>query len=196
MKFMQRVLREYRSRKELWLSLLAAGFITLVYAYFLSWKVTNVPTRALFGHLLGILGFVLMLLTETVYSIRKSRPNTTRETLQPWLQFHNFTGLLGSFLVLLHSAWRINGLAGATLILTLIIVVSGTVGRYLYTWVTRSLKSVEAETTAGKSQASGLERARRFLSIWRLFHIGLGLTLFLAAFVHIGAALYYATLLR
>jgi len=36
----------------------------------------------------------------------------------------------------------------------------------------------------------------RLLALWHSVHIPLGLTLFTAAFIHIGAAIYYATLLR
>jgi hypothetical protein len=38
--------------------------------------------------------------------------------------------------------------------------------------------------------------ARRMLSVWHTIHIPLGMALFVMAFVHIGAALYYSTLLR
>jgi hypothetical protein len=38
--------------------------------------------------------------------------------------------------------------------------------------------------------------ARRMMSLWHAIHIPLGLSLFMAAFIHIGAAIYYATLLR
>jgi hypothetical protein len=34
------------------------------------------------------------------------------------------------------------------------------------------------------------------MALWHTLHVPLGLALFAAAFVHIGAAIYYATLLR
>ena len=40
------------------------------------------------------------------------------------------------------------------------------------------------------------QTARRLFSLWHTIHIPLGLTLFLIAFVHIGAAIYYALLLN
>ena len=194
--FNQRCLTIYRTKKELWLSLLAASLITAVYALFVSWTPVDAQSRALFGHLLGVLGFILMLLTETVYSIRKSRQPASREEMTPWLQFHNFTGLVGPYLVILHSSWKFHGLAGATLLLTLIIVASGIFGRYIYTWVARRLDAADTKTSSGNSQVASLERASRVLVVWRIIHVSLGLALFLAAFTHIGAALYYATLLR
>jgi hypothetical protein len=47
-----------------------------------------------------------------------------------------------------------------------------------------------------QAQAVSLARARRMLSIWHAIHIPIGMALFTAAFIHIGAALYYATLLK
>jgi hypothetical protein len=43
---------------------------------------------------------------------------------------------------------------------------------------------------------STLATARKLLAVWHTVHIPLGMALFVTAFVHIGAALYYATLLR
>jgi hypothetical protein len=45
-------------------------------------------------------------------------------------------------------------------------------------------------------QTASLAQARRFLATWHAVHIPLGVALFTAAFIHIGAALYFATLLR
>jgi hypothetical protein len=45
-------------------------------------------------------------------------------------------------------------------------------------------------------QMASLSAVRRLLAIWHTVHIPIGLTLFLAAFVHVFAALYFATLLH
>ena len=45
-------------------------------------------------------------------------------------------------------------------------------------------------------QVASLAMARRLLSLWHTVHIPIGMALFTAAFVHIFAAIYYATLLR
>jgi len=45
-------------------------------------------------------------------------------------------------------------------------------------------------------QVASLALARRMLAIWHTVHIPIGMVLFTTAFVHVGAALYYATLLR
>ena len=173
-------------------------------------------------------------------------------------------------MVLLHTSWKFNGLAGVLMLMTLIVVISGFVGRYFYTAVPRSLdgtamgndqihqemlqnrqqldkwrqsqpelvllveeliasqrsrvgdylsarsrwKQIEqAQTGANRSlvrymrdslerqylldrQLERLDTTRRLLAVWHTLHVPLGVVLFTVAFVHIGAALYYATLLR
>jgi hypothetical protein len=110
-----------------------------------------------------------------------------------WLQFHIFTGLVGPFMVLLHTSWKFNGLAGVTTLFTVIIVVSGFIGRYIFTRIPRTMDGLEIEGTLSQE---ALKQARRFMALWHTIHIPIGMALFVSAFVHIGAALYYATLLK
>jgi hypothetical protein len=182
--------------KELWLSLLVAVLITAIYAVIVYWY-RAIPAAASFlGHMIGVVGFLLMLMAETLYSFRKRSRKGRWGNMQSWLQFHIFTGLVGPYMVLLHSSWKFHGLAGATTLLTIIIVISGFVGRYIYTRIPRSLDGLEINTPEAEAQAVSLVRARRMLSVWHAIHIPIGMALFLAAFIHIGAALTYATLLR
>ena len=185
-----------RNNKELWLSLLGAAVITAIYALVVNWNHAIPAAGSLFGHLIGVLGFLLMLLTETLYSFRKRSRRARWGSMESWLQFHIFTGLVGPYMVLLHTSWKFNGLAGATTLLTIIIVFSGFIGRYIYTRIPRSLEGVLITAPSAQAQAVSLARARRTLSIWHAIHIPIGMALFVAAFIHIGAALYYATLLR
>jgi hypothetical protein len=116
--------------------------------------------------------------------------------MHSWLQFHIFTGIVGPYMVLLHTSWKFNGLAGVTTLLTIIIVISGFIGRYIYTRIPRTLDGIELDSTSGQVQAAVLVRSRQMLSLWHAIHIPIGMALFTAAFFHIGAALTYATLLR
>lgn len=270
-----------RSR-ELWWALLAIILITLLYGTVVI-RLGSLPAaRSFVGHAFGIFGFLLMLMTETLYSLRKRSRTSRWGRMAKWLQFHIFTGLVGPYLVFLHSAWEFNGLAGVVLMLTVVIVISGFIGRYIYTAVPRTadgielqgrelgerIRLVEAELSArlaeqprtaravsGRLAAAGsaagkraaglvfdraltdfidrwnwwreqrrldpeirmqavelnnlvqqrrilrrqidsLAAARRLLSIWHAVHIPIGFALFTAALVHIGAAIYYATLLH
>jgi hypothetical protein len=270
-----------RRSYELWSALGAILAITLLYLWVVG-RLTSVPPAGdLFGHSLGIVGFLLMLMTETLYSLRKRSRAARWGRMSSWLRIHIFTGLVGPYLVVLHSSWKFNGLAGIVTALMLAVVLSGIVGRYIYTAVPRTadgmiigtaeleqqISAAEADlqrwlakrpeeeqrrmqqlatlpdTSAGgpllvlgrtfldweyrlawrrqrrgmnaleRSQARELERllrqrqslrrqvaslalARRMLATWHSIHIPIGVALFTAAFVHIVAAVYYATLLK
>ena len=178
---------------ELWV---AAGLmlaITAVYAAVTS-ALNRIPgASSLFGHALGVAGFILMLMTETLYSFRKRSRLARWGRPASWLRFHIVTGLVGPYMVLLHSAWKLNGLAAAAMLMTVIVVASGVIGRYIYTRIPRGAGG--EELTAGLSPAA-LANARRLLATWHAVHIPLGLVMFAIAFIHIGAALYFATFLH
>lgn len=272
------MLRGYR---ELWLAFIAVILITAFYLLMVT-LLGGIPAASdFFGHSLGILGFLLMLMTETLYTLRKRSRRARWGRISSWLQFHIFTGLVGPYLVLLHTSWKFNGLAGIVMLMTVIVVASGFFGRYIYTAVPRSVDGAELEVleleqrlNAAESeidrwlaaqpdlapalarrvrhlavlpesnfalllgrpfadwshrldwwftkrkldrtqrvqmeqlqallerrrrlyrQIATMAQARRFLATWHAVHIPLGVALFTAAFIHIGAALYFATLLR
>jgi hypothetical protein len=260
---------------ELIVSLIAVVLVTVWYVA--ASRAGGVPRPGgLAGHTLGIVGFLLMLATETLYSIRKRIRGFHFGPTGTWLRFHIVTGVIGSYLVLLHTAGKFHGLAGLTAVLTVLVLTSGFIGRYIYTAVPRNLEGVEVEARElemriaeddRRLQALGInligtkalaittelprrgwmlvfgrmwfrwrqrrrlkraiqdlhpksaveaaklldlleERAqllasihslavtRRFLALWHVFHLPLGAVLFTLAFVHVGAALYYGTLLK
>jgi hypothetical protein len=134
-----------RSNRELWLALGAMLVITLGYLLAVN-AAQNVPAAGgIFGHSIGIAGFVLMLSTEILYSLRKRSRSSRWGRMSRWLQFHIFTGLVGPYMVLLHTSWKFNGLAGILSLFTLVIVASGVIGRYIYTAVPRSDDGAEVE---------------------------------------------------
>jgi hypothetical protein len=270
-----------RRSYELWSALGAILAITLLYLWVVNQLNAVPPAGDLFGHGLGIAGFLLMLMTETLYSLRKRTRAARWGRMSSWLRFHIFTGLVGPYMVLLHTSWKFNGLAGLVTALMIAVVISGVVGRYIYTAVPRTadgammeaaeleeqIAAAESElqgwlagrpevdprlaeslaalpepaaggpllvmgrtfmdwgyrlawrrerrrmSAVEKRQARELDRllqerrslhrqvaslamARRMLARWHTVHIPIGMALFTAAFVHIGAAIYYATLLK
>ena len=131
--------------RELWLALLAILLITALYLLVVL-QLGSVPAaRSFFGHSLGILGFTLMLMTEFLYSRRKRSQRARWGRMSVWLQFHIFTGIVGPYLVFLHTSFKFNGLAGVVLLFTFIVVLSGFIGRYIYTAVPRTAEGVVIE---------------------------------------------------
>jgi hypothetical protein len=263
-----------KSRELLW-ALIAIAFITVMYLFVQVIYRRTPAAGSLYGHSMGIVGFLLMLMTETLYTLRKRSRQARWGKMSSWLEFHIFTGLVGPYLVLLHTAWVFQGLAGLVMLLTILVVASGFIGRYIYTSVPRSPAGEELsveelellvrqtetnlahlqrggsrlgevmpinlpvqsgtglvlgrvwielrETVSGWTEGRGadarareraktladlrrrknrlqrqiasLAAARRLLSIWHALHIPIGLTLFLMAFLHIFAAIYFAHIL-
>jgi hypothetical protein len=182
-----------RGKAELWLAFLAAILITALYLSFMYFTRKIPPASELFGHGLGVVGFILMLMTETLYSLRKRSRSVRWGRMSNWLQMHIFMGLVGPYMVLLHTSWKFNGLAGITTLFTFVIVISGFIGRYIYTRIPRTMDGLEIEGTLSQE---ALKQARRLMALWHTIHIPIGMALFISAFVHAGAALYYATFLK
>jgi len=182
-----------RKNREFWLALFAIILISGFYAGVVFWT-RNIPAAGdLFGHSLGILGFILMLMTEILYSMRKRTRSARWGRMSSWLQFHIFTGLVGPFMVLLHTSWKYGGLAGVTTMLTVVIVISGFIGRYIYTRIPRTVDGLEV---GGLVSPEIVANTRRLMALWHAIHIPIGMALFISAFIHVGAALYYATFLK
>ena len=88
------------------------------------------------GGVLGVSGALLMLGPLVYLVIKRVKPIKARVTRQvpmrTLLSWHIYTGLLGSLLVLLHTGHKFESMLGILLTaLTLIVVFSGLVGRYL-----------------------------------------------------------------
>lgn len=143
-----------RDKSELNWSFMAIVFITVIYLIYMLF--IGIPeSGSFFGHVLGISGFLLMLATETLYSLRKRAIRRPWGRMQTWLKFHIFTGIVGPYMVFLHAAWSFRGLAGVVILLTGVVVLSGFIGRYIYTSVPRTADGliVAAETLQARITA-------------------------------------------
>jgi len=207
--------------------------VAITAGYFAMTASVGVPAASsLIGHLMGVVGFTLMLLTETLYSLRKRAMRRPRGSMRAWLRAHIVMGIVGPYLVLLHTAWTFQGLAGVLTLLMLVVVGSGFIGRYIYTAVPRTAdgavieaqelteqltalreadaadpnpttdaarrehRSIEGRIRKLERQLTALRWQRRALATWHTVHIPIGMAMFVVAFTHIAATLYYATLLR
>jgi hypothetical protein len=148
-----------RRNVELWLAFISILIFSSVYALVVLITGEIPAAREFFGHSLGIIGFTMMLMTETMYSWRKRSRTARLGKMAHWLRFHIYTGIVGPFLVLLHSSWKFNGLAGFVMLLTITIVISGFIGRYIYTSIPRTVDGVEMERDQLVQQIGRLEQS-------------------------------------
>ena len=149
---------------ELWIAL--ALIVLITFGYIQTAARTAIPAASGFvGHWLGVIGFILMLMTEILYSLRKRYQFARWGKLQSWLSFHIVTGLVGPYMVLLHSSWKFNGLAGILMLLTIIIVISGFIGRYFYTAIPRSIDGAYLEAEQISKMIKDIEGS---IDVWKL----------------------------
>jgi len=92
---------------------------------------------------LGMAGLVLMTVMH-LYTLRKRFPSLTWMGPLPfWLEFHIYCGIVGPFLITLHTSFKFNGIVSVAFWSMLIVVASGFVGRYLYVHIPRSIRGRE-----------------------------------------------------
>jgi hypothetical protein len=87
------------------------------------------------SYFLGWLGMGIILVTN-LYLLRKNwSPLKNLGSLQNWLNFHIFCGLLGPTCILFHSDFQVRGVVGISFWCMIIVVISGVIGRYVYSQV-------------------------------------------------------------
>jgi len=117
------------------------------------------------GLSLGIVGFLMMLGAETLYTLRKRVRGFTRGRMSTWLQAHIFLGLVGAFLIMLHGSGKFHGLAGVAAVVMLVMIASGFVGRYLYTAAPRTLDGVEIDARELMTRFAQAERSLQAMGV-------------------------------
>lgn len=96
------------------------------------------------GHALGVLGVALMLWAGFGYTLRKRRVAAGSSAMRTSMWTHIIAGLVGPYLVILHSGFAFRGLAGVLVLVMVLVVASGVVGRGLFTAVPRHVTAGDA----------------------------------------------------
>ena len=100
---------------------------------------------SLTGSALAIVGSALMIV-PLIYSMVKRLFRMRGSSLRTFLAIHIYAGLVGPILVILHTGHKFDNPVGVLLtIMTLIVVLSGFVGRYLLQACSRTLGEKRAE---------------------------------------------------
>jgi thioredoxin reductase/Pyruvate/2-oxoacid:ferredoxin oxidoreductase delta subunit len=156
------------------------------------------------GHLLGLLGGVLIL-ANLAYLLRRHVPALRRAgSLRGWMAMHVATGLLGTSILAFHSTFSAsNAYHQAALGALLLLAFTGLAGRFLYAFVphnargeelsidelvSRVIAAGERDPAAIAARVDRSNRLRGVLSGWRAIHRPLAMIMTTAACVHVVVA--------
>lgn len=131
--------------------LIVAGLVILMLVLWLGFPFHQSPRFAgsLWGGILGITGAVLMLFPLFYVFIKRIKPLKKKITqyvsMRTLLAWHIYAGVLGPILVVIHSGHKYESPLGIALTaMTLLVVVSGFVGRYLMNQFSQEIREKKA----------------------------------------------------
>ncbi len=93
----------------------------------------------------GYIGTALMAISAMYPMMRRFRGFRLVASNTMWFDFHMMAGVVGPMFILLHSALKLDNWVSAAFWCMVIVVVSGVIGRYLYTQVPDLLNGRELE---------------------------------------------------
>jgi len=94
-----------------------------------------------------------------LYPLRKRiKPMQRIGKTRHWLNYHVLLGLTVPVIVTFHSSLKLRGLAGMAYWIMIAIVISGIVGRYLYSQIPRSVSAAELSLRELQEQTEALSR--------------------------------------
>jgi len=101
-----------------------------------------------YGHGLGIIGTLMILVGVVVYIARKKYGFLERVIrLKYLLEFHIFLCTLGPILVLFHTSFKFGGIVSIAFWSMVAVVASGVVGRFIYIQIPRNIEGRELSLT-------------------------------------------------
>jgi hypothetical protein len=103
----------------------------------------------------GYVGTALMAISAIYPFMRRLRGFRYVASNTMWFDFHMMAGVIGPMFILLHSALKLDNWVSAAFWCMVIVVISGVIGRYLYTQVPdllngRELEELEHERAMGQ----------------------------------------------
>lgn len=130
---------------------IVGGLVALLLILWLGFPFHQSPRFAgsFWGGVLGVTGAALMLVPLLYLFVKRIKPLkrtvTKHITMRTLLAWHIYAGVLGPILVLLHTGHKFDSVLGITLTaMVLLVVVSGFVGRYLMSRISKDIKSKRA----------------------------------------------------
>ncbi len=113
----------------------------------------------LFGHGLGIVGTLLILIGVFGYIAKKRYKFLARfGRLKYWLEFHIFLCTLGPVMILFHTAFKFGGIVSVSFWSMVAVVLSGVIGRYIYIQIPHTEEGKEMSLAEVKALKSEIDR--------------------------------------
>lgn len=119
----------------------------------------------IFGHGLGIVGTLLIVIGVFGYMARKKYRSLARlGRLKYWLEFHIFLCSLGPVMILFHTAFKFGGLVSVSFWSMVAVVASGVIGRFIYLQIPRSIEGRALSLNEIQAMKGNLETSLEKLS--------------------------------
>lgn len=127
--------------------LVVTGLLILLLILWLGFTLHTSPRFAgsFWGGMLGVVGALLMLVPLVYLIVKRVKPLkkavTKRMSMRTLLAWHVYAGILGPILVILHTGHKFESVLGIALTaMTLLVVVSGFIGRYLMSQFSKEIR--------------------------------------------------------
>ncbi len=167
---------------------IATGLVVLMLVAWLGFLLHQSPRFAggFWGGVLAVSGALLMLVPLPYMVVKRVKPIKARVTkyvsMRTLLAWHIYAGILGPILVLLHTGHKFESPLGIALVaLTLLVVLSGFVGRYLVVQLSKDIREKQgmldelqtayataAEQLGQRPELAALVRPLSRLFLWPL----------------------------
>jgi len=111
----------------------------------------------IWGHGMGIIGSLFMILGVLLYMLRKRYRIFSRiGILKHWLEFHIFLCTLGPILVLFHTSFKFGGIVAISFWSMVAVFLSGIIGRFIYIQIPRTIEGRELSLNEVREMAGDI----------------------------------------
>lgn len=142
---------------------ITVAIISLIVYGWSQWSQINFRASFDFTYNSGLTGGILMLLT-LVYALRKRIKFMKKlGNMEGWYYFHLIGGVGGPFIIIFHSAFSLRSINSTmAFVAMMLVVISGLIGRYIYTRIGYGLHS--KITTIKETESALIESVRKYES--------------------------------
>ena len=149
----------------------------------------------IWGHGMGIIGSLCMIMGVSLYMARKRYRALFRfGILKHWLEFHIFLCTLGPILVLFHTSFKFGGLVAVSFWSMVAVFLSGIIGRFIYIQIPhavdgRELTEDEVRDTikdgSVEKRMKRLALMKELFKYWHVAHLPFALVMLIIMIIHV-----------